>query len=393
MTRPSSLAERLAQGDRAAITRVAASFVRLRPDNFVERPWGGRRLAAYKGVALDEARMATRFGEAFEVAADPTDPECAAHPSIAVLDDGSEIALPALLEMAGELLLGADFVRVHGARLPILPKTLDIAQLLSVQAHPAGLPELYVVIEADPGASIRVGFARDVDARELERKLLRYASLLASRSGAGAVLPPGDELHEANDYVLGLLNQLPVSAGDVIWNASPATRTSPTPSADVHALGNAEGAQLLVIEVRKPGPTLRLWDHARLPARPLDIASALRAIAPRASTPRDFRVKPTPLAGHPGVERAIACAAFTVDLLRPAETRPALPSGHGAPRTLHVVAGEVRLVDGRGQTFGAARRGQSVLVPAALGMGEVSAVTPDAFAVQVTLGNGVAGGR
>lgn len=385
MTSSQTLAERVARGDGAAIARIAESVVRVRPDNLVERPWGGLRLAAYKGVALDEARVGKRFGEAFEIAADPTDPECAAHPSVAVLADGSEIALPALLAAAGDALLGAGFVRAHGARLPLVPKTLDIAQLLSVQAHPADLPELYVVIEADPGASIRVGFAREVDARELERKLLRYASMLAARSG---VLRPGDELHEANDYLIGLLNEVPVSAGDVIWNASPATRKLPTPSADVHALGNTVGAEMLVLEVRKPGPTLRLWDHARLPARQLDIVAALRAMAPRISTPRDFRVTPAALSGHPGVERAVACGAFVVDLLRPTPVGAARPPRHGAPRTLHGVGGEVRLTGARGETLGVVRRGESVLVPAALAIGEVSTEAPDALAVLVTLGDG-----
>lgn len=393
MTEPRSLAERVGQGDRVAIAHLAESVVRVRPDNFVERPWAGQRLAAHKGLALDEARAGKRFGEAFEIAADPTDPECAAHPSVAVLEDGSEIALPALFDAAGEALLGAAFVRAHGARLPILPKTLDIEQLLSVQAHPEGLPEMYLVIDADPGASIRVGFAREVDTRELERKLLRYESMLAARARLLTALPPGDELHEANDYVIGLLNEVPVSAGDVIWNASPATRKLPTPSADVHALGNTVGAGLLVLEVRKPGPTLRLWDHARLPARQLDISAALRAMAPRVSTPRDFRVTPASLPGHPGVERAVACGAFVVDLLRPTLAHGALPPGRRAPSTLHVVAGEVRLVGLRGEALGVVRRGESVLVPAALTIGEVSASVPDALAVQVAVGDATVGIR
>ena len=62
---------------------------------------------------------------------------------------------------------GADFVARHGKRWPLLPKTLAVAELLSVQAHPPGNTEVYVIIAADAGATIRLGFKTDVDARRV----------------------------------------------------------------------------------------------------------------------------------------------------------------------------------------------------------------------------------
>src|SRR5690606_20428701 len=103
---------------------------------------------------------------------DAADVEAAQYPSIVPLADGTEVPLPRLLERHAEALLGADFVRRYGRRWPLLPKTLDVAELLSVQGHPPGNTEVYVVMDAEPGATIRLGFAVDVDAGALERKLV-----------------------------------------------------------------------------------------------------------------------------------------------------------------------------------------------------------------------------
>ena len=97
MTRQSppteSLAAAILAGDAHAGRRLCHSLVLLRPDNLVQRPWGGRRLPEQRGQGqLDDLL----YGEAFELSAWPQDEESAAHPSIAVLSDGSELPLPRL---------------------------------------------------------------------------------------------------------------------------------------------------------------------------------------------------------------------------------------------------------------------------------------------------------
>lgn len=406
-TRVRTLAERIDSGDRTAIDAVARAPVRVRADNLVERPWGGDRLAAYKGLALTPNQRGARFGEAFEIAADPTDAEAAAHPSIAVLEDGSELSLPVLLDKAGEPILGARSLRAHGCRVPLLPKTLDVGALLSVQAHPPGLPELYVVIDAEPGATLRLGFARNVDptaleaqwsaGRLLQERLLALvradvsdhvlvAAFDALRTGRrdvalGALLPAlrpdaverdaaalVDELVAVCRQALDLMHALPVRAGDVILNASPETLASPMPSAEMHALGNPEGRAILLLEIRRPGPTLRAWDHARFPLRRLDVRAAMAAMRPRVASPDAYRVTPTPIAGRPGVARAASCAAFVADLVRPERGEPAVPSCEDEPRTLHVIEGELEIFCAREESFGAMRAGESALVPAGVGV-------------------------
>src|SRR6188474_872413 len=143
-------------------------LLKPRRDNLVERPWGGDRLGAFKNLSVPADR---RFGESFEISADDGDDEARLHPSVLELADGSTITLPALLAVHADALLGDEFVRSYGRRFPLLPKLLDVAELLSVQAHPPGNTEVYVIVDADPGATIRLGFAVDVDAVTLTAKL------------------------------------------------------------------------------------------------------------------------------------------------------------------------------------------------------------------------------
>lgn len=404
--RSRTLAERAAGGERAVLEAIARAPLRVRADNLVARPWGGTRLVPYKGIVLDAVRAGMRYGEAFEISADPTDAEAAAYPSVVVLEDGSEVPLCVLLERAGELFLGARVLAAHGPRLPLLPKTLDVAELLSVQAHPAGLPELYVVLEAEPGATLRVGFARDVDpallvarwraGRRAQEELLglvredavdalaaasrafRVGASEQARAALEPALRPGVARRDLDARVetlatvcretLDALRALEVRAGDVILNARPETRSTARPSADVHALGDPEGRAILLLEVRRPGPTLRAWDHARFPLRRLDVAEAIAAAPPRATSPDAYRVAPQPVAGHPGVTRAVACEAFTVELVEPPRGEAALLPGVEGPRTLHVVEGVLSLHGAGGRALGSMRAGQSTFVPAALAL-------------------------
>src|SRR5690606_19886499 len=145
------------------------------------------RIRSYKGLCPlpDQPRLTgLGLGEAFEIAACDDDPEARAHASWLRLADGSRVRLADLLRAHAETLLGARFAAVHGAQFPLLPKTLDIKELLSVQGHPPGNTEAYVIIEADPGATIRLGFRADIEPQALVRELqggrLRQQELLGS---------------------------------------------------------------------------------------------------------------------------------------------------------------------------------------------------------------------
>jgi mannose-6-phosphate isomerase class I len=415
----------LLQGDTAAAAELASRLVIPEKDNLVERPWGGTRLRAFKGLPA-QARGERAIGESFELAADDADDEARRHPSVLTLADGSTIGLPALLAVHAEVMLGKAFVQKHGRRYPLLPKLLDVAELLSVQAHPPGNTEVYVIVAADLDATIRVGFAENVDAAALAEQLAagrreqqRLLELLAAmdaeklqkvlkpwlarrKAGArslAAKLKPKlaagarsrdvetslKALHGVYWTVLDALNAIPVAAGDVIYNANPprvvAAGGRPA-SAEVHALGNPEGRGVLALEIRMPGPTFRAWDNVRFPLRDIDIDAALGALNLGGTHPDEFFVVPKPV--RPGVRRSVDCEYFRLEHLAPTKAQ-AIDVPASSPHSLHALAGHVTVRSVTGVDLGTLDRGQSALVPVGVGAYRVVAGDKPAELVKVDL--------
>ncbi len=428
-----TLAERLRRFEtvNAARATIATAPIRLRPDNLVERPWGGRWLAEFKQLGERERK----FGESFELAADPNDPEARSHPSQVVFADGSTMPLPELLELAGAELLGEAFVHAYGPSIPLLPKLLDVEGLLSVQTHPAGNPELYVIVDAEPGATLRLGWRRAVDPVELSERfaagravqermleLLRadidldqvqrsfarvlgrervgldqahanaqtivatLAKSLRPDASAEQLLELVTRAVELHHEVLDRMNVLPIGPGQVIYNARPsAAQSSTVPSAEVHALGDPSGKRALIFEVRRPGVTHRAWDHVRFPLRPLDIAAAFATMSCAASQPEQFRVELRPLPGRPGVRRSVECPAFVVDHLQPTPAQAIEIRSAGLPVSLHGLRGEVELIGLERESLGRLRAGESLLLPHAHAAFVVHARTPPCELLQITM--------
>lgn len=368
-----------------------------------------------------------RIGEAFEIAAHDTDPEAMQYPSVLRLEDGSEITLRALLEGHAETLLGTEFVKRYGRRFPLLPKTLDVGELLSVQAHPEGNTEVYVIIAAEPGATIRLGFNRDVDAGELGQRLSQgrreqqrlldlagtavsaetlqaelqgwLADRHASTDALHASLAPSfgkhwaeaegllRALHALYWEVLSLLNEIPVTAGQVINNANPARvvqRAGKPQSAEVHALGNPERREILALEIRRPGVTFRAWDNVRFPLRNIDVDAALGALNLTRTGPEDFVVEPRAVPGRPGVCKSVESEHFSLEHLAPTALIsidvPATP-----PHCLHVLEGAVSVYATDGELVGQLERGDSAVVPIGVGAYRVAADAEPVHVVKVDL--------
>ncbi len=421
-----SLADAVRAADPEVLAQIAAAPIVPLSDNLVSRPWGGERLCAYKGIRPTPNR---RWGEAFEICAFAGDEEAAAHPSIVRLADGSEVGLPELLAAAGPAILGEDFIAAHGCQLPLLPKTLDVGTLLSVQAHPPGLTEVYIVLEAEEGATIRLGFNRDIERASLGQRLqegryLQQELLNRLRGGldpealqavlagnfarreapADAAFPALEPLRAAGAdmgileplralkalywEVLDLLNEVPVTPGQVIHNANTEAVSAAAGrprSAEVHALGNPQGKEILALEIRRPGATFRAWDHVRFPLRAIDVDKALDALNLRATRPEDFIVTPRPLEGNPGVFRSVRDAWFVIDHLRPrpgAEVR--LPAGTPM-HVLHVIKGAVKLLTAEDRVLASLPRGCSALIPIGVGGYRLTSAEEDAEAVMVTI--------
>jgi hypothetical protein len=418
----------LLEGDASALDRLASKLLKPLNNNLVERPWGGRRILELKGMPNVPVSESFRIGEAFEISADDRDAEARQYPSRLRFSDGSELTLPALLGQHAAALLGPSFVRRYGACFPLLPKTLDIAELLSVQAHPEGNTEVYVIIAADPGATIRLGFKEDVDPADLEQRLTagrreqqrlldlvaagadqhelqrRLKPWLAQRSARAAALEPalrpllrgGDwpeveacvsGLHALYWEVLDSLNEIPVAAGQVIHNANPrriVTASGRAASAEVHALGNPEAREILALEIRRPGPTFRAWDNVRFPLREIDVAGAIAALNLRRTAASEFIVEPRPVEGRPGVKVSVDSEHFRLEHLAP-PYGAAIDVAAEQPHSLHALHGAVTVRSVVGAMLGELVGGESALVPAKVGAYRVTADTAGAQLLKVSL--------
>ncbi|MEO1513019.1 MAG: type I phosphomannose isomerase catalytic subunit, partial [Planctomycetota bacterium] len=169
-------------------------------------------------------------GESWEISVEPSFPSR--------LEDGSTLA--DAIAAAPEAWLGAEVAENYG-QTPLLVKLLDAADDLSLQVHPrdgdpalaayeSGKPEAWVVLEAEPGAGLYLGFREGVERAHIEQTIAEAGRL--------------DEL----------MNFVPVSAGEafVIDAGTP------------HAIGR--GLTLLepqFVAPGKKGVTYRYWDWNR----------------------------------------------------------------------------------------------------------------------------------
>jgi mannose-6-phosphate isomerase len=132
------------------------------------------------------------------------------------------------LEADPEAFLGPEHAARFGADPALLVKLLDAGQRLPVHFHPDrafaerhlglahGKTEAWLIVEADPGAAVHVGFTRDVELDEVR----------------------GWMDSQDSEAMLATMRELPLDAGDAIF----------VPAGAPHAIG--EG--ILMVEVQEP---------------------------------------------------------------------------------------------------------------------------------------------
>jgi mannose-6-phosphate isomerase len=160
------------------------------------------------------------------------------------LADGSLLADAIAADPAGWL--GREHVARYGADPALLVKLLDAGQRLPLHVHPDrgfatehlaspfGKTEAWIVLEADPGAAVYLGFSRDVEAADL----------------AGWVRD------QDTDAMLGVTNRVPVEAGDSVL----------CPAGTPHAIG----AGILLVELQEPTDFSILLEWRGFPLGPDD---------------------------------------------------------------------------------------------------------------------------
>jgi mannose-6-phosphate isomerase len=179
---------------------------------------GGERIAALRGLAPQDHTPEEWLG-----AANTT---FDGSRGLSALPDGTLVR--DAIEADPEAFLGPEHVARFGTDPALLVKLLDAGQRLPVHFHPDrefagrelglehGKTEAWLIVEADPGASVWVGFSRAVGLDEVR------GWMVAQDSAA----------------MLAAMRELPVAAGDAIF----------VPAGAPHAIG----AGILMVEVQEP---------------------------------------------------------------------------------------------------------------------------------------------
>jgi mannose-6-phosphate isomerase len=181
---------------------------------------GGARIAALRGIELDSDHMPEEWiGAASTMFGQP-------ERGLSRLEDGTLVR--EAIAADPDAYLGRDHVARHGADPALLVKLLDAGQRLPAHFHPGrpfardalgsrfGKTEAWIIVEADPGAAVWVGFRRAVDPGEV-REWMRT---------------------QDSEAMLAAMHELPVAPGDTVF----------VPAGTPHAIG----AGILLVELQEP---------------------------------------------------------------------------------------------------------------------------------------------
>lgn len=181
---------------------------------------GGPRIAALRGLEIDADRTPEEWIGA--VSAMFGQPER----GLSRLADGTLLRDAVAADPAAYL--GPEHLARYGVDPGLLVKLLDAGQRLPVHFHPGrafarealdsarGKTEAWIILEADHGATVHLGWSRAVE-REEVREWMRAQDAAA---------------------MLAAMHELPVSAGDAIF----------VPAGTAHAIG----AGILLVELQEP---------------------------------------------------------------------------------------------------------------------------------------------
>ncbi|MCH5331169.1 MAG: mannose-6-phosphate isomerase [Alistipes sp.] len=246
-----------------------------------ERIWGGSKLFAKKSVRVDKTKP---YGESWDISCVKGD--------ISVVSNGilKGNNLQELLEVYMGDLAGEKIFEKFGLEFPLLIKTLDCNDVLSVQVHPDdalaaerhnsfGKTEMWYVTGCEPGACIYIGFS------DLDITREKYLDAVS-----GGCLPK-------------LLNRVEVKPGDAFF----------IPAGMVHALGRG----VEVVEIQQTSDiTYRIydWDRVGADGKPRELHTALAVDAiDFDKRPDECIVKCTPVVNES--VKVASCEYFTTNLL------------------------------------------------------------------------------
>ena len=194
---------------------------------FKYRIWGGNKLKTQLNKQYEEENI----GESWEVSDVENDETLVLEGSL----QGK--TLKQLISTFKEDFVGNKVYEEFGTDFPLLIKFIDAKTPLSIQVHPSnelakerhnsfGKNEMWVVMDADDGAELIVGFDKEIDDRAYQK-------------------------HISNDTILDVMHHEKVKKGDTFY----------IPTGRIHAIG----AGVLLAEIQQTSNiTYRIYDYKRI---------------------------------------------------------------------------------------------------------------------------------
>ncbi|HKH16580.1 MAG TPA: hypothetical protein VKA57_03565 [Solirubrobacteraceae bacterium] len=326
---------------------MTAAPLLLPPNQFQRFYAGGARIDALRGApAVADHRPEDWIGSTTTAFGEESD-------GLSRVADGRLVR--DLVREDPEALLGPDHVRRFGADPGLLVKLLDAGERLPVHLHPGrefararlgsrwGKTEAWVILEAEPGASVHVGLREPIDAATLRRWV--------------------DD--QDTGGMLAALHERPVRAGSALL----------VPAGTLHAIG----AGILLLELQEPSDLSVLveWRRFGVDAGAAHLGlgwdDALAAADRAAADASAFAAEPS----EGSVAALLPAAAdpyFRAERIRPGARE--VESGPSFA-VLVVLGGEGALRTERGDEL-AVRAGATALIPFAAGAttlaGELDAI-------------------
>lgn len=288
--------------------------------------WGGEKILPYKGIISDQKQV----GESWEISG------VKENESIVAEGPDAGMMLPELIKRDGAKLLGeANFER-FGEEFPLLIKFIDARQDLSIQVHPnddqawerhksKGKTEMWYVVDADPGSSLRSGFAKQVTPEEYEASI-------------------------ADNTITDLLAEYDIHAGDLFF----------LPAGRIHSIG----AGAFIAEIQQTSNiTYRIYDFNRTDANgnPRELHTEQSKAVIDYSVQEDYRTHY--IAADDKRIELVSCPYFTTALYNLTKNHSIDLSTLDSFVIVICTEGEGTITDNNGEQM-KVRRGESILIPA-----------------------------
>lgn len=288
--------------------------------------WGGEKILPYKGIISDQKQV----GESWEISG------VKENESIVAEGPDAGMMLPELIKRDGAKLLGeANFER-FGEEFPLLIKFIDARQDLSIQVHPnddqawerhksKGKTEMWYVVDAEPGSSLRSGFAKQVTPEEYEASI-------------------------ADNTITDLLAEYDIHAGDLFF----------LPAGRIHSIG----AGAFIAEIQQTSNiTYRIYDFNRTDANgnPRELHTEQSKAVIDYSVQEDYRTHY--IAADDKRIELVSCPYFTTALYNLTKNHSIDLSTLDSFVIVICTEGEGTITDNNGEQM-KVRRGESILIPA-----------------------------